>query len=69
VVRDGDMHNCFPELKAAATTLLVVVLAKPGPGPKAAVMLIHLHKGIPLGLVVQEVAEGNYEGLLSKTWS
>jgi hypothetical protein len=65
------METCstvFPELKAATTTLLVVVLAKPGPEPKAAVRLIHLHKGIPLVLVVQEVAEGNYEGL-SKTWS
>jgi hypothetical protein len=64
------METCstvFLELKVAATTLLVVVLAKPSPEPKAAVMLIHLHKGIPLGLVVEEVAEGNYEGLLSKT--
>jgi hypothetical protein len=64
------METCstvFLELKVAATTLLVVVLAKPSPEPKATVMLIHLHKGIPLGRVVEEVAEGNYEGLLSKT--
>jgi hypothetical protein len=61
------MLNCFPRAyKAAATTSHLVVLAKPGPEPEAAVILTHFDKCVALGLVFQQVGEGQYECLLGE---